>query len=845
MLKRLLIYASFLLAAFPLLAQQIVPSLMGTDFWVSFMNNTDNRPSACSLIIASEYDCTAHISNPRQGWDTVVTLVNGICRVQVPGTPPLPPPGYSIIDDGWHVTTSAPSVLYASNYYSASHDMTSVMPTPTLRRDYMTQTYGNFMDGQEVYVVAPYDSTLLHISFGEEVLGTADSIIYAIGDTLDVLLMRGQTCRLFSASNHNSLLGVGFSGTRIQSSRPVAVFQGHNSTGVPVEAFFYDHLYEQSIPSDFWGRHFLVIPTTGRVASGTSVAVGDMVKVTSLKDNCVLSFDGRDVAHLSAGESYTFFLSSQLPDSLPGWVSLEHTDLYQSEALFVESSSPVQVCFYITGITFGGDPGDPAVVVVPPLEQGISHTMAAVYNTLSVTNHYINVVTSTDDARLMTLDGQSIAANFTATDEGYSYARLTVGEGLHVLDADTGRFLATFYGLGYAESYAYIAGMAVRSAEYDVRVSSHSVCLGDTVSVNVVKDDSLGVEWYIDGRYLASDVNTMHLPFDSVGVYCMTVVITPVGDTVWEIITVHPVYTGDVSDSICVGDTLVWNGMPLTDESAYTAGLTSTQGCDSTVTMHLTLRDNAPIPSIAVNPDCPSQSYTLQSIISEDPDNIIAWWRSSPADSTLASQQWDSLVVTPVDTTLYALHIEGCHSYDTVVVLLPLISVEARMSVSRNRLNANSPSFTARDSSLRATGRNWWVDRVWAGDSPLLQDTSELASDSLKLTLAAYNETCADTLTRVILVDAFSVWVPNVFTPGEEENRLFAPVLNGAHAEELVIYDRLGMLIVRLEGPEPAWDGTHNNIPCQQGVYAYELRYRASNDPAHLLKKQGLVTLLR
>ena len=83
MLRRLLIYFSFILAAFPLWAQVNIPTLEGTDFWLAFLRNMSSY-ARCSVIIASEHDCTAHISNPQSGWDTLVTLSNGMCRVMVP-----------------------------------------------------------------------------------------------------------------------------------------------------------------------------------------------------------------------------------------------------------------------------------------------------------------------------------------------------------------------------------------------------------------------------------------------------------------------------------------------------------------------------------------------------------------------------------------------------------------------------------------------------------------------------------------------------------------------------------------------------------------------------------------
>lgn len=848
--RRLLLYACLLFATVPLRAQQIVPSLTGTDFWVAFMYNSGStHPISCYVIVASEYECTAHISNPQRGWDTVVTLSDGIARVQVPAHQPSTVYGYSMCDDGWHISTSAPAVVYASNYQQASHDMTAILPTPLLRCNYMTQTYGEHSNGQEVYVVAPYDSTSLRVVMNDYVTNYQGVTLYRPGDTLDVIMMRGEVCRLYCGLPVTNP-SAGFSGTLFHSSKPVAVFQGHRCTSIPLAPTTCDHLYEQCVPSDFWGRHFIVMPTLGRVADTvgghTGECIGDMVKVTAREDNCTVLIEGQTVKTLSAGESYTFLLAnhapSVMPSSLPGSDSM---DFYQSNALSVVTSTPAQVCFYISGMDYGGMPGDPASVVVPPVEQGISRMVTAVYTTTLVSNHYVNVVTATDHVPLMTLDGQSIASSFYPTAGGYSYACLTVEAGKHIIDADTGRFLAVFYGLGSVESYAYIAGMAVRSAEYEVHADRHELCMGDTVTIAVAKDDTLGVDWLVDGRLLASGVDTMRIPFDSEGLHRVAVVITPVGDTVWELITVNPVYSYQMADSICSGDTLFWNGMALADSGSYSVPLQSVAGCDSVVTMHLTLLRNAPVPDIVIEPDCRNQGYTLRSTVSGGDDDIISWWTSTPTDSTLASQPWDSIVVYPTVATDYALHIDGCRTFDTLFSLTPLHQPQARMDYSPERIDENHPSLTAVDRSVNSEGRYWWTGGLELGDSLEIHYTPGFSIDSLRLTLVAYNGICTDTVTCVVPVDHFGFWAPNVFTPDRIGNNLFYLVTRDAVVEELVIYSRWGCRIVRIAGPHPVWDGTVNGKPCMEGAYVWLVRYRASSDPSRMMEACGTVTLLR
>lgn len=521
--------------------QQIEPGLVGTDFWLTFLLNVDD--ASRSIYISSEYDCTANVEAPLLGWDTTVFVpADTSINVLVPYSC-VPRSFCDCSNCGLHVATSAPALVYASNYSSMTADMTSVLPTSVLRKSYMTQTYGSRASGQQVAVVAPYDSTRLRVVLAEAIYSEDNNDsppIYVAGDTLDTLLMRGNVYLLktgyvyFTGFYPES----GFSGTRFVASKPVAVFQGHRCTNVPVMSSYCDHLFEQTIPSDFLGCQYVIVPTIGRESTTTtsycSDFVGDFVKVTSRDDNCSVFIDNQLVTQLNAGESYEFILTNHTPSFYPS-----DLDLYQYDALPLSTSSPVLVCFYITGNCYGGNPGDPAMVIVPSLEQGISRTIVPVYNTALVRSHFVNVVATTNDVGNITLDGVNIASAFTTGPPGYSFASIPISEGVHIMDADTGRFLATFYGLGDDESYAYIAGMAARSAAYNVHANTHTLCLNDTMTIAFsTADSTLGVEWHVDGQIVDFSGDTLRITFDSAGIHRIAVVVTPVGDTVWEYITV-------------------------------------------------------------------------------------------------------------------------------------------------------------------------------------------------------------------------------------------------------------------------------------------------------------------
>ena len=919
MTRKTLTFALLVLLTLTAHAQQFVRSMSGTDFWMAFLNNGNisGTYTQCYIMIASEDNCTAYIDNPLQGWDTTVFVAAGeINRVQVPDLQTSLVYGCSIINEAWHISTSAPAIVYAANYYNFSYDMTAIMPSSALKCDYMTQTYNSEMYGPEINIVAPYDSTRIQITLRDGVsisYGNWNfSQIYFPGDTIDTLLMSGQTCRLYSAYGSAPGYTSGFSGTRIQSSKPIAVFQGHPCGYIPVSNTRYmaygagDILFEQTIPTAYWGSRFMVIPIPGRdtamVSGPGGIVVGDMVTVTSLEDNCMLNIGDSVVGPLASGESYSFVLSDH-PATMPDDVDM---DLFQSDALPIEASSPVSVLYYIAGCYFAGFPGDPASAVVPPVDQGISYSIVQIRNTLFTTSHFISIVMPTDDVPLMTMNSAHIDTFFTSASNGLSYARIPVAEGVYRLDADSGRFLAMVYGLGNTESYACVAGMAFKDTSFDVRASRHTLCMGDTVTIFTRHRDSVSLNWRIDDQPITVARDTLHISFDSAGCHRVTIVMVPWGDsscpcsqmsdTVIEIITVHSTYLKETEDTICLGDTLQWHGQTLTNEGIFTDSLHSVNGCDSIISMNLFLHPvfyqkeydtvcpgdtilwngrtfsgvgiyedtlvsvdgcdsvaaiqlshyRMPQVAFSVVPQCMDYRFAVHSTVEGDTEGCLISWTASPQDSSLAGQPWDDIVVSPSQSTTYRLVFDGCRCpFDTSFTLSPLRWPVAEMKVQPEQLSIDNLDIKAYDRSLNADARRWWVDGLFAGEEPVLYYRANILEDSLLLTLVATNEACSDTLTRVIPIFHSVAWAPNVFTPDGTDNTLFAPVLNECVAEELYIYNRQGLLVAHIVGDNPSWNGTHENTPCTQGAYVWLLRYHSSQEPTRTHEQVGTVLLLR
>ena len=92
------------------------------------------------------------------------------------------------------------------------------------------------------------------------------------------------------------------------------------------------------------------------------------------------------------------------------------------------------------------------------------------------------------------------------------------------------------------------------------------------------------------------------------------------------------------------------------------------------------------------------------------------------------------------------------------------------------------------------------------------------------------------------------IFVPNAFTPdGDEHNHNWVPVLSNGidkYDYNLIIVNRWGERIFESYNPNVGWDGTHKNLPCQEGVYTYMLTYKIiGKGSADVLV--GHVTLIR
>ena len=815
---RILRFFFLLLLLFPapLFAQNDRISTMGTDFWVGFLENIPDYERSFSLLV----------SGPDSTWGTV-SATNGFTAsfVVTPGQVTIVniPDYFETTDLGLHVTTRHPVSLYASNFEDYSYDVTGVLPTPSLGSDYLLQSYLDEWRGAEFCVVATRDSTIVHYQQPGSQVTTA---------RLDA----GR--RLLLSSRFD------ISGTRVWTDdcTPVAVFTGCHCTNIPAGYGACDHIYEQSVPTRYWGRRFVVTSSLQRTY--------DIMKVTALFDSTIVSY-GRETSLLHAGESFEYRIVGA---SMP--------------SLYVESNRSISVFLYLTGASYGGLMGDPSCCTIHPIEQQLSQATFATYNTATSRQHYVNVAVDSGTVGLISLDGVPIADTAfhpVLLHPEYAYARLPLLHGSHILSAPTTGFNAQVYGLGQAESYAYAVGASLELINPQVWLNNIPVaeldngnstfCPGDTLLLSArVVDESRTIVYWDFGNGSTAEGRVASVVFDSSGSYnIMARFLLPDSCLgLWQDSVTFTVYIDGghelFFDTVVCGDSCLWLGQVYYDTGSFSQPLPgSLEHCPTIGNLHILALLHPASPSIIPSYDCHNALVRLAARGSGD----YCRWSATPSDDALLGHEHDTVFSTSFAGDrryqLYMAYLIDTSCGTSVDYHKPAITPFVAYADASPRIVSNSNN-TVRltDLSPNSVGRSWYIDGSFCSDQRQASVAYPLSLDSATLLLDAYDVyACHDTDTIVLHLRRDALYVPNAFIPSSDPNSHFNVKGVNIRDYEIWIYDRHGALVFHSTDIHQPWDGTYQGVPLSQGTYTYTILYTTIFLPDRRIRLAGTVTLIR
>ena len=615
---------------------------LGSDFWVTFCINY--AFGGLSFIAAAPRDCVVTVSNGNDYFPEIYDVVS----VAAGQTIQIEVPNYA---QTCHISATDSIALYASNYQPYSWDITMVMPTHALRGHYIVQTYSDNSN-------AMYMPEFRWVNSGYLTNTTVHKRVY----NMSVASPQFET----TTSNYvgtargfwlfeNCQDGYSLSGSEVIADKPVAVFQGHECANIPSGVAACDHLYEQALPVDYWGTDYVLVPTAERghrawlgydqdsnsiYGDIISPGSGDIVQVTSSADNCILWLDGEPMDTLQQFETVMFGISSDTARRLV-------------------ASRPVTVYIYLGGVGYSGEYGDPAMVLVPPVEQGISEAFFTAISTDITRFHFVNIVTRNSAIGGMRLDNARLDTAFIQLDTLYSYARIDVAPGAHYISCDSGAFVAHFYGLGHAESYAYIAGMSFNDISHlyvDGAVKRRMpdgvrACVGDTLDfvVTTTVIDS-ATQWIVDGVAITDSMPlVMRYAFPSPGVYNVAAIVQGRScDTLRTKVYISGAMDDTVAVSICEGMSYLFGNTFYDSAGTYEALLTTAWGCDSLVVLNLSVDTLFDI--VVHDTTCANQPYSWHGTQYHEAGVYVDTLVSSSGCDTIAHLH---LVLRPLNTSVF------------------------------------------------------------------------------------------------------------------------------------------------------------------------------------------------
>ena len=730
-------------------------STLNTDFWVTFLPNTEDLETLSLTATGNNY-CTGVVTNPTTGWSSSFSISPGLATsINIPIDQAYDRfASDAIINRAIHITTTDSIYLYANNYGPFTVDVTNVLPTVFLGSDYIVQTYiGNSMFS----VIATEDNTVVNINLA------GNSHNHVANSPFTVTLNAGQCYQVQSIDINTDLSG---STITANDNKKIAVFAGNICNRVPHEEEGRDHMMEQMISTPNWGNEFIITNSLSRT--------NDRVRVTALNNDCEIRKDGILLATINARQTYEFEITSSSP------------------ATYLETSEPSSVFLYCTGAWYGGMDGDPSMVIINPLNQRTDKAKFSTFHTDGSQNHFINIVTKTNNVANITLNDNSISNifNIVPSNPDYSYARTEINHGIYSINDissnEENGFIAHVYGMRSWETYSFsISSMTIfDSSVYQLIINGlNSSDYPDGFEIcnhpdsNFIFDLNLSytptnVVWNFDDGETGEGIPISH-HYDEPGTYNVSCAIYKSQDSIEvldkilsTILSIKPTYDTTIIATICSNETYNDNGFNENETGVYINTLQTIDGCDSIIRLNLIV--NPAYNDTIFAYICDGEVYDQHGFY-EERDTIVSHELQTIHDC-------DSIVTLnlktgkPYNDTIYATIEEGEYY--------------------------NEYGFHECEKGVYS---NHFISSYGCDSSLYLFLDVTFGSD---------------------------LYVPNCIMPHHPINNKFEIIHNESLViDDVYIYNRAGELIFNSPNNTESWDGKYKGKYCQQATYTYIIYY--------------------
>ncbi|MBO4589319.1 MAG: gliding motility-associated C-terminal domain-containing protein [Bacteroidales bacterium] len=313
-------------------------------------------------------------------------------------------------------------------------------------------------------------------------------------------------------------------------------------------------------------------------------------------------------------------------------------------------------------------------------------------------------------------------------------------------------------------------------------------------------------------------------------------------------LTINNTRYGSYIDTVCSGEQLTYRGNRY-PAGQHTVTIPGTNGCDSVVALQVVARQPLSI-SIEEFHSCELGHYHVTATLNSTNSNISHVWTSRPNDPDVAPQSNDlEIMVNPTRNTEYTITAgygpNRLCAVSQAINLTPLDLPIADLTFNPTFLTCESLDWTAHSASQNAESVTWYVNDIEVSHDETINGRAECDDDSVRISIVAVNGICTDVHDTVIYVRKSQLWFPNVFTPNLNINKTFNAIGHGIVEYELYVYTREGLLVFHTTTLEEGWKGDHNGVECPRAAYTYIARYRNEIEPDVWHSQIGTVILMR
>jgi len=735
----------------------------GRNFWFGFMEHYDIGQNSMVVMISSKYNTGGTVRMPLNNWQSNFTVAaNDVTIIKLPAYAENTG-SENLADKGVQVVSELPVSVYIHQYHSMRSEATMVLPVESLGNEYYALSYRGYGSGNLVYpseflLAGIQDDTEITIRLSDQTLGGK-----AAGTEFTILLNAGETYQVQAMNSAGDL-----SGTYITGDKNFNLLAGCRWIPLPAGCDFRDNLLEQMLPVSTWGKQF--------VTASHAEMPYDVFRVMASEDGTQVTVKGASTAQFSldAGAFYEY---------------------NTGESTFITANKPIAVAQYLIGSTCSGHSvGDPAMVMLNSIEQ-IRDTVTLYNSSLeNIVENYINVILKTQDVDVTSFDGQPLAAAGTVLpvtgNPDFSFARLTVQPGAHTIISGGCGVIATAYGYGNLESYAYGGGASFKPINANSLIPEGG-CLNDTIFFKTeFKQPRHELLWDFGDGATSTNPNFAHV-YDELGTYTVKLYLTDnclnIKDTISRdiLITLRQAAAVSGDKEACIGGAVALGAEDLPGARYVWAGPNNFFSPEQYPLLNNVQPQNA-------------GQYQVIGIIS----GCASW--PAFADVTVHALPEPQLG----NDTLAC----GDDSYPLVVL--------------------NPGNFTNYLWQNSAAGPNFNVVQEGSYWVLVTDEHGCEAADSVFV-----RDLCP---TRY--------YIPNIFSPDDDGvNDYFSVYGSDMASLQLSVYDRWGNLLFQSESLDAHWDGRFQGKPVNPGVYVWVARISGflADGEAFSTTESGSVTVLR